>query len=223
VTEKASATSRRRAARGICGVVISSSERQRSISFVHRILGVGASQPRFLGTMLLGLLASSLSRPANADASSWFSLAGGAGALLEGGTRSYPGALQIELGLGSSPASPIVVGGVVKSFSYFGSGTDLALTLRTATGGFARGDFGFALDAGAYQRWWGVNSTGFFGAVVVGLPYGLQLTAMTEQGTNDRQAYAGTFGIDFLRLTVYRGTTGGYWPNPMIDPVQARR
>jgi hypothetical protein len=46
---------------------------------------------------------------------------------------------------------------------------------------------------------------------------------MTEQGTNDRQAYAGTFGIDFLRLTVYRGTTGGYWPNPMIDPVQARR
>ena len=173
--------------------------------------------------MLLGLLASSFSRPANADAASWFAVGGGTGALMEAGATSYPVALQIETGIGSSPVSPVVVGGLIKSFSYFGRGTDLVLALRTATGGFARGGFGFALDAGGYQRWWELDSRGFYGAFVVGLPYGLQVTAMTEQGTNDRQTYGATFGIDFLRLTVYRNATGGYWPNPMIDPVQAQR
>ena len=166
----------------------------------------------------------SFSHWAHADAASWFSLAGGAGALSQaGGTRYYPGAFQIELGLGTSPASPIVVGAVAKTFTYFGNGTDLALTLRLATGGFARGGFGFALDAGPYQRWWGTDSTGFLGALVVGGPLGLQLTAMTEQGTNDVHAYAATLGIDFLRLTVYRNSSGGYWPNPMRAPIEARR
>jgi hypothetical protein len=179
--------------------------------------------PHFVGAILLALSAASFSATAKADAASWFSVAGGAGALMEGQTKNYPGLLQIELGLGSSPASPIVVGGLVKSFSFFGSGTDLVLTMRGATGGFARGGFGFALDAGGYQRWWGPNSTGFFGALVVGAPFGLQLTAVTEQGTNDTQTYAAIFGIDFLRLTVYRSATGGYFPNPMPAPVQAQR
>jgi len=146
------------------------------------------------------------------------------GALSEGGGRQYyPGALQLELGIGSSPASAVVVGGVVKTLSYFGNGTDLAFTLRAASGGFVRGGFGFALDAGAYQRWWGEDSSGFLGALVLGGPFGLQLTGMTEQGTNDVRAYAATFGIDFLRLTVYRNSSGGYWPNPMLAPVQASR
>jgi hypothetical protein len=115
------------------------------------------------------------------------------------------------------------VGGVVKSLSYFGNGTDLAMTMRFASGGFARGGFGFAVDAGAYQRWWGEDSTGFLGALVLGGPLGLQLTALTEQGTSDVQAYAATLGIDFLRLTVYRNAPGGYWPNPMMAPIEAHR
>jgi hypothetical protein len=173
--------------------------------------------------MLFALAAASFSRSAKADASSWFSLAGGAGAMMEGQSKNYPGAFQLELGLGSSPASPVVVGAVLKTFSFFGSGTDLALTFRGATGGFARGGFGFALDAGGYERFWGTGSAGFFGAVVLGAPFGLQLTAMTEQGTNDTQTYAAVFGIDLLRLTVYRGATGGHFPNPMPAPVQALR
>jgi hypothetical protein len=178
---------------------------------------------RRLSAALFGLAAASFSLSARADASSWFSIAGGAGAWTEGGTRQFPGALQLELGMGSSPARAVVVGGVAKSLSYFGKGTDLAFTLRGASGGFARGGFGFAIDAGAYQRWWGEDSSGFFGALVLGGPLGLQLTAMTEQGTNDVRAYAATLGIDFLRLTVYRNATGGYWPNPLLAPIEARR
>jgi hypothetical protein len=172
---------------------------------------------------LLVLATASFSTSAHADAASWFSVAGGLGAFSEGGQRQYPGALQLELGLGSSPASAVVVGGVAKTLSYFGNGTDVAFTFRFASGGFARGGFGFAIDAGAYQRWWGEDSSGVLGALVLGGPFGLQLTAMTEQGTNDVRAYAATFGIDFLRLTVYRNAPGGYWPNPILAPVEARR
>lgn len=176
-----------------------------------------------LPAALFGLATASFSFSAHADAASWFSLAGGLGNFSEGGTRQYPGALQLELGLGSSPARAVVVGGVVKTLSYFGNGTDLAFTLRAASGGFARGGFGFAIDAGGYERWWGENSAGFLGALVLGGPLGLQLTGMTEQGTNDVRAYAAVFGIDFLRLTVYRNASGGYWPNPILAPVQASR
>jgi hypothetical protein len=158
-----------------------------------------------------------------ADAASWFSLSGGLSAFSDGGARQYPGALQLELGMGSSPAHAVVVGGLVKSLSYFGDGTDLAFTLRGASGGFARGGFGFAIDAGAYQRWWGEDSYGFLGAIVLGGPFGLQLTGLTEQGTSDVRSYVAMFGIDFLRLTVYRNASGGYWPNPMLAPVQALR
>jgi hypothetical protein len=176
-----------------------------------------------LPAAFFGLAIASFSSSARADASSWFSVAGGVGAFSEGGQRQLPGALQLELGLGSSPASAVVVGGVVKSLSYFGNGTDLAFTLRFASGGFARGGFGFAVDAGAYQRWWGEDSSGFLGALVLGAPLGLQLTGTTEQGTSDVQAYAVTLGIDFLRLTVYRNAPGGYWPNPIMAPIQAGR
>jgi hypothetical protein len=209
---RARAKSRPWAARGIWrGVISISAKRQR--------LSCGRAFP----AALLGLAAASFAHPARADATSWLSVAGGAGALSEGGERQYPGALQLELGIGTTPVSSVVFGGVAKTLTYFGNGTDLAFTLRAATGGFARGGFGLAIDAGGFERWWGEDAQGFLGALVLGGPYGLQLTAMTEQGTNNVQSYAATFGIDFLRLTVYRGASGGYWPNPMLDPVQARR
>lgn len=170
-----------------------------------------------------GFAVTALAPVVHADPSSWFSLAGGASSWTENGERRFPGAFQMDLGLGSSPASPLVVGGVFKTLTFFGRGTDLALTLRTATGGYVRGDFGVAVDIGGYERFWEVGSQGFLGALVLGAPYGLQLTAMTEQGTNDVRAYTATVGIDFLRLTVYRNVSGGYWPNPMRAPVEARR
>jgi hypothetical protein len=152
---------------------------------------------------------------AKADVSSWFQAGGGITWLSEAGTsHENPGTLQIDLGVGSPPNKSMIVGGILRSLTFFGRGTDLAFAARGATGGFVRGDWGVALDAGMYQRWWGSNSTGFIGDVALGAPYGLQLTALTEQGSNSVHSYGVVFGIDFLRLTVYRASSQQYWPNP---------
>jgi hypothetical protein len=154
---------------------------------------------------------------AKADVASWFYLGGGVTSLsFDQGRTTRPFTLQAEMGMGSPPHAPVIIGGLVKSLTLFGQGTDLALTVRGASGGFVRGGFGFAIDAGAYQRWWGENSTGFLGALVLGAPFGIQLTGITEQGSNDVHSYGATLGIDFLRLTVYRTTSQNYWPNPFL-------
>ena len=114
-----------------------------------------------------------------------------------------------------------IVGGVFKTMTFFGKGTDLALAVRGATGGFVRGGFGVAVDLGAYQRFWGAeNSTGFLGSLILGAPFGLQLALITEQGSHDAHFYGATAGIDFLRLTVYRTSLNNIWPNP-FPPAKA--
>jgi len=156
-----------------------------------------------------------LTVPARADVTSWLYLGGGiASSHFAQGPTGRPGTLAIELGLGSPPDKDVVLGGVFKTFTYFDDGTDLAFALRGASGGFVRGGFGFAVDAGAYQRVWGDNSTGFMGAIVLGAPFGLQLVATTEQGSHEMQVYGATIGVDLLRLTVYRTAAQSYWPNP---------
>jgi len=156
-------------------------------------------------------------REARADVSSWFYVGAGATSLAQSTFATVqPFTLQTELGMGSPPDKAVILGGLVKAYTYFGQGTDLALTVRGASGGFVRGGLGFAIDAGAYERWWGQGSAGFLGALVLGGPFGLQLTGMTEQGSNDVRTYGVTIGIDFLRLTVYRNTSQNYWPNPIL-------
>lgn len=123
--------------------------------------------------------------------------------------------MQLEMGMGSAPYASVIVGGLLKTMTFFGQGTDLALVTRAATGGFVRGGFGLALDAGGYERWWGPeNSSGFMGSIILGAPFGLQLAAMTEQGANSTRVYGATIGVDFLRLTVYRTALASFWPNP---------
>lgn len=156
-------------------------------------------------------------REARADVSSWFYMGGGATSLAQTDfIKVKPFTLQTELGVGSPPDKAVILGGLVKAYTYFGDGTDLALTIRGASGGFVRGGLGFAIDAGGYERWWGAGSSGFLGAIVLGGPFGLQITAMTEQGSNDVRSYGATLGIDFLRLTVYRASSQNYWPNPIL-------
>jgi len=178
----------------------------------------------FFSLPLAVLLVATWAVDARADVSSWF-YAGGGATQLKGETLPTvrPGTLQLELGMGSPPDGVLIVGGLFKMMTFFSEGTDLALTTRFASGGFVRGGFGIALDAGGYQRWWGRSSTGFLGAVVLGAPLGLQLTAMTEQGTENVHSYGGTIGIDFLRLTVYRTTLRDFWPNPFLPAHVAAR
>jgi hypothetical protein len=170
---------------------------------------------------LATLVAAFYAREASADVTSWFYAGAGLMSLNEVPKTVRPFTLQIETGVGSPPHGPVTVGGVFKTMTFFGQGTDLALVTRVATGGFVRGGFGVAVDAGAYQRWWGPdNSTGFLGSLVVGVPFGLQLSATTEQGSSNVHAYGATLGIDFLRLTVYRTALSSFWPNP-FPPANA--
>jgi hypothetical protein len=169
-------------------------------------------------SLVAGIVAMS-AREARADVSSWFYVGAGATSLAQTAQVTVlPFTLQSELGMGSPPDKAVILGGLVKSFTYFGQGTDLALAVRGASGGFVRGGLGFAIDAGYYERWWGDGSAGFLGALVLGGPFGLQLTGMTEQGSNNVRSYGATLGIDFLRLTVYRTTSQNYWPNPILPP-----
>lgn len=163
-----------------------------------------------------GALLFFLTAPARADVTSWLYLGGGiASSHFAQGPTGRPGTLAFELGMGSPPDKDVIVGGLFKTFTYFDDGTDFALALRGASGGFVRGGFGFAIDAGAYQRFWGASSTGFVGALVLGAPFGIQLEATTQQGSSDVRVYGATIGIDFLRLTVYRTAVQSYWRNPL--------
>jgi hypothetical protein len=165
------------------------------------------------------LFAAGLSaREAHADVSSWFYTGAGATSLHQPDQLAVlPFTIQTELGVGSPPNTAVIVGGIVKAYTFIGEGTDVAFMVRGASGGFVRGGLGLAIDAGFYERWWGgTGSAGFISSLALGGPFGLQITGMTEQGSNGVHSYGMTAGIDFLRLTVYRTTSQNYWPNPIL-------
>ncbi|MGD0525057.1 MAG: hypothetical protein ABSE49_07930 [Polyangiaceae bacterium] len=161
---------------------------------------------------------------ARADVSSWFAVGGGATAQLAQGasTRDVAGTLTYSFGVGSSPMKPFVLGILYRGTTYFGLGTDLGVAVRGATGGFARGNWGVALDAGVVWRTWGDGSYGdspLQGVLTFGSPWGLQLAVGGQVWTLDNGVSAqGVFAaleIDLLRLTLMRqGSSEKWWPNP---------
>jgi hypothetical protein len=156
-----------------------------------------------------------LSGHARADVSSWaFVGFGPTGFKQRGLELKMDPALSIEAGIGTTPARPIIVGGMFKFHTLFGDGTDLGLSLRVASQGFVTGRFGLALDAGAYRRNWGEGSSGGQAAVVLGGPWGLTLSLGGGLGTNDARHFSASLGVDFARLTVYRLSGESWFPNP---------
>lgn len=156
---------------------------------------------------------------AHAQASSWLFVGGGAG-VIEREEKESHGALQVDAGLGTSATRPIVVGALFRLQSYFGAGTDVGVLSRFVSSGFARGGFGAGLDAGVYQRWWGADSRGFVGNLVLGAPWGITLIAGGSMGTGDQRTYFASLGIDLARLTVHRHSGLGWFPNPMRAPEE---
>lgn len=155
---------------------------------------------------------------ARADASSWVYVGGGAVALKQGKTipdYAVSGALQIDVGVGTSPEAPVIAGGLFRLTPMFTSGVDMGLLARGATRGFQQGGFGVALDAGGYLRLWGPGSVGFQGGLTIGAPLGLTLALLGSVGSDSARSFGATLGIDFLRLTVYRKTMLEAWPNPL--------
>ncbi len=165
---------------------------------------------------------------ARADATGWASFSGGAAikqgdVVLEDGTEVPSGddggqvapQLQFDVGVGTTPSAPIIVGGLFRISPTLGQRTDFSVVARGATHGFQTGPIGLALEAGAYARADDEASVGFVGGAVLGGPLGLQLSVLASFGTTDEYGGAALLGIDLLRLTIYRQDLLDYWPNPL--------
>jgi hypothetical protein len=161
---------------------------------------------------------------ARADVSSWFAVGGGGSTQLQEGaaTRNIVPALTYSVGVGSSPLAPFVLGGLFRGTTMFGLGTDVGAALRASTGGFARGDWGLALDAGVLWRSWSGGTYGDWPLQVIltgGAPWGFQLGVGAQfwniTGGTSAQGFLAVLELDLLRLTVNRqGATERWWPNP---------
>lgn len=168
-----------------------------------------------------------MTKPAAADSASWVSVGGGASRVKQDGLDLSPGGLiQIEAGLGTDPNSALVFGGLMKTLSHLGGGTDLILSERTTTSGFSLGTWGVALDLGGYARFWRDNSTGFAGALALGMPLGVNLSLQGQVGTENSQMLGFSLGFDWARFTAHRSSGESFWPNyrlPLAPGEQARR
>jgi hypothetical protein len=163
---------------------------------------------------------------ARADVSSWFTAGGGYGYQHGAERDAYDRAtaLSFSVGVGSNPLSSVVVGGLIRSTTYFTLGTDVDLSVRFATGSFARGQWGLALDVGPGLRGW-AQATNYghwplHAMLMAGGPWGLQLGLgadffnLDSSGPAARGAVA-LLEVDLLRLTVMRqGSTDRWWENP---------
>lgn len=177
--------------------------------------------PLFASTLAFAL---TLALPAKADLTSWLALGGGMA--LEHtnvtSTTNGAGAFGASLGVGTTPRAGIVVGGIFRTVVDFGLGTDISLAPRIATGGFARGDWGFAVDVGVAYRYWRDGHYGTFplqGVFTLGAPWGLGLglgvNAIDLSGSPGALGGFALLEIDLLRLTLMRqGSTDAIWKNP---------
>jgi hypothetical protein len=189
------------------------------------------SRPRSSRSRAAGAaaLVAALGAPATAlaDTSAWASVSGGV-ALHEGepapesttdaaasGEDQVAPQLQADVGVGTTSAAPVIVGGLLRVSPTFGQHTDFALVARGATRGFQTGPFGVALEAGGYARADDEASVGFVGGAVLGGPLGVQLTVLAHVGTTDEYGGSALLGVDLLRLTLYREDVVDWWPNPL--------
>jgi hypothetical protein len=168
------------------------------------------------GAVALGALA--WATEARADSSAWMFMGGGTTAWKQGRLKLLPEAsLAFDIGLGTTPNAPLIVGGLFRLqpiFNNIGGGADLSFMGRVATHGFQAGDFGVALDVGFYGRPWWTTSTGLTGEVTLGAPFGLQVSVGGQYGTDAALGIMAFAGIDLLRLTIYRQVALGNWSNP---------
>ena len=165
-----------------------------------------------------------VSVPAQADVTSWLAVGPGYAANhnFSAGTNDRAGALTYSLGVGSDPLSRFVFGGILRGTTFFSQGTDLSLSARGASGGFARGDWGIAVDVGVVGRWWGGGAYGSYPMQLIvtgGMPWGLQVGIGSDfwsiSGDQGARGFFGVLEIDLMRLTLMRqGSTERFWRNP---------
>lgn len=175
--------------------------------------------------LLFGLVCVVRAADARADVTSWLSAGGGWGLKHDDARSTFDGAgaASFAIGVGSEPTASVVVGGVLRSTTYFTLGTDLGIAARFASGSFARGQWGFAVDVGPTWRTFGSGEYGRWpisAMLIGGAPWGLQLAvggeALRIAGDDAHsRGLVALLEIDLLRLTVMRrGATDRHWENP---------
>jgi hypothetical protein len=184
-----------------------------SLARIARSIGRWAPALAIAAAVLLGW-----SAPAQAQATSWLYVGGGAGIVDADERESHP-LLQVDTGLGTSARHALVIGGIFRAQGYFGAGLDLGGAARLVTRGFALGGFGGGIDAGVYQRLWGDTGPGFAGNLILGAPWGLTLLGGASLGPGESRIYHVSLGIDLARLTVHRHTGLDWFENPMRSPA----
>jgi hypothetical protein len=160
---------------------------------------------------------------AHADLTTWLSFGGGYSLSYDqvATQLSRVGVFSGTIGVGSTPISPIVVGGVFRTTTRFSLGTDVGIMARATSGGFARGDWGFGVDIGPSMRWWGSGDYGRYPLQAVllgGAPWGLQIAVGADLVNlgGDFPSRGGFVLLEFdlLRFTLMRqGSTDAWWKN----------
>jgi len=171
--------------------------------------------PHLAGALVvLGLLLAP--QKARADVSGWTHFGAGVLSWQAENTDGFliSPVISLDVGLGTADDAPFIIGGMFHVQPVVENGADLALLVRFATRGFQCEWFGFAIDAGPYQRFWGAKSTGGMIQGSLGGPLGLQLSLLGQFGSGDAIAFGGTLGIDFARLTLHRRHLTDWWPSP---------
>ena len=169
--------------------------------------------------LALGLLTTLAAGRASADASSWLYFGAGPSRIDVSSTRRDTGRhYQLDLGMGSSPVNPFIIGGLGRMQWHAPDRPDFALLMRGANQAFVSGGWGFGVDLGGYRRWWGRNSTGVMAEAVFGAPFGVTLIAGGSAGSAERRTYFASIGIDFARLTAHNVAYSEVWPNPFPSP-----
>jgi hypothetical protein len=178
------------------------------------------------------LASTAIAGAARADATGWASASGGVAYLApaasipdaDGEREELRSQLAFDVGVGTSPASPIIVGGLFRVSPTIGELTDFSWVLRGANRTFQSGPIGIALDVGFYARADEEASIGLVGGPIVGGPLGLQLAIQGHLGSEDELGASALLGVDLLRLTMYREDLLEWWPNPAIpDKDRASR
>lgn len=167
----------------------------------------------------LGLAALLVAPRARADVSSWLFTGFGPSSVAQPGKGTdVRSSLQVDAGLGSSPAGTFALGGVARMHLHFGGGADFGAFLRSATGGYVRGNWGAAVDLGGYVRSWTDGSPGAAATLSLGAPLGFTLNLDAARGRDEVTTLAAVIGIDFARFTIYRSTGLTWFPNAFPSP-----
>lgn len=161
--------------------------------------------PVSLAACLLVLLAS----PRYCRAENFFILSAEGG--IGGGIEPVTGVMQFHLGWGGNDPKTrlaqdptyVFFGASAASLTRFSVGTDVALLGRMSFGPFPAGSWGGAIEVGPYLRVNDPHSVGALGEIIVGIPWGFQLSLWGEYGTFENRALGVTAGFDFARFTHY--------------------